>query len=407
MHTGILRALSTSVAVIMAAGLIASAHAAEIKSIRIGASAAKTGPNAAGAAVTHWPNVKLWVDQVNKKGGIMLKSAGNKRVPIELIEYDDRSSNDDAVKSVERLATEDKADFIIAPWGTGTNLAVAPVFAKYGYPQLAVTAVTDKGPELAKRWPNSFWLLGGGKHMASSLVDLLKKMNAEGKIGKKVAMIHVADGFGLDMVAGARPALKAAGFDVVYDKSYPLGTQDLSPVVNEIKGLGPDVFIAFSYPPGTFGLTALSKIAGFNPKVFYVGVGAAFPVYRDKFKPEAIEGVMGTGGWDAASPKIQEYIKLHKEVNGAEPDAWASSVEYASLEMLQQAIEKVGSLDRKAVVKALQTMEFDTVIGKVRLKGNVRANPWAVGQWQDGKFYGLAPTKLPGAHAPIAKPAWK
>ena len=75
--------------------------------------------------------------------------------------------------------------------------------------------------------------------------------------------------------------------------------------------------------------------------------------------------------------------------------------------MLQQAIEKVGSLDRKAVVKALQTMEFDTVIGKVRLKGNVRANPWAVGQWQDGKFYGLAPTKLPGAHAPIAKPAWK
>ncbi|MBE0620055.1 MAG: ABC transporter substrate-binding protein, partial [Burkholderiales bacterium] len=217
----------------------------------------------------------------------------------------------------------------------------------------------------------------------------------------------VADGFGLDMVAGARPALKAAGFDVVYDKSYPLGTQDLSPVVNEIKGLGPDTFIAFSYPPDTFALTEQSKIAGFNPKVFYVGVGAAFPVYRDKFTPAAIEGVMGTGGWDVASPKIQEYIKMHKEVTGAEPDAWASSVEYASLEMLQQAIEHVGSLDRKAVTKALQTMEFDTVIGKVKLKGNVRVNPWAVGQWQDGKFYGLAPTNLHGAHPPIIKPEWK
>ncbi|MBI5899792.1 MAG: amino acid ABC transporter substrate-binding protein [Rhodocyclales bacterium] len=392
-------------AALMAAGLV---QAQEIKSIKIGTAAAKTGPGAGGAGVTHWPNVKLWVAQVNKGGGILLKSAGNKRVPVELIEYDDRSSNDDAVKAIERLATQDKADFIIAPWGTGANLATAPVFAKYGYPQIAVTSVTDKGPELAKRWPNSFWLLGGGQHMAGSLVELLKKMNAEGKIGKKVAMVHVADGYGLDMVAGARPALKAAGFDVVYDKSYPLGTQDLSPIVNEIKGLNPDAFIAFSYPPDTFGFTEQSKIAGFNPKVFYVGVGGAFPVYRNKFSAATIEGVMGTGGWDVASPKIQDYIKAHKEANGGnEPDAWASSVQYAALEMLQQAIERVGALDRAAVTKELGSGEFDTVIGKLKLKGNVRENPWAVGQWQGGSFYGLSPTNLPGAHTPILKPAWK
>jgi branched-chain amino acid transport system substrate-binding protein len=343
MRKSLIGTLAVSAA-LMAAGFV---HAQEIKSIKIGTAAAKTGPGAGGAGVTHWPNVKLWVAQVNKGGGILLKSAGNKRVPVELIEYDDRSSNDDAVKAIERLATQDKADFIIAPWGTGANLATAPVFAKYGYPQIAVTSVTDKGPELAKRWPNSFWLLGGGQHMAGSLVELLKKMNAEGKIGKKVAMVHVADGYGLDMVAGARPALKAAGFDVVYDKSYPLGTQDLSPIVNEIKGLGPDAFIAFSYPPDTFGFTEQSKIAGFNPKVFYVGVGGAFPVYRNKFTAATIEGVMGTGGWDVASPKIQNYIKAHKEANGGgEPDAWASSVQYAALEMLQQAIERVGSLDR-------------------------------------------------------------
>ncbi|MBK7015585.1 MAG: amino acid ABC transporter substrate-binding protein [Sulfuritalea sp.] len=404
MRKNLIGTLAVSAA-LMAAGFV---HAQEIKSIKIGTAAAKTGPGAGGAGVTHWPNVKLWVAQVNKGGGILLKSAGNKRVPVELIEYDDRSSNDDAVKAIERLATQDKADFIIAPWGTGANLATAPVFAKYGYPQIAVTSVTDKGPELAKRWPNSFWLLGGGQHMAGSLVDLLKKMNAEGKIGKKVAMVHVADGYGLDMVAGARPALKAAGFDVVYDKSYPLGTQDLSPIVNEIKGLGPDAFIAFSYPPDTFGFTEQSKIAGFNPKVFYVGVGGAFPVYRNKFTAATIEGVMGTGGWDVASPKIQDYIKAHKEANnGGEPDAWASSVQYAALEMLQQAIERVGSLDRAAVTKELGSGEFDTVIGKLKLKGNVRENPWAVGQWQGGSFYGLAPTNLPGAHAPMVKPAWK
>ncbi len=38
--------------------------------IRIGAVAPKTGPLAAGAAITHWPNVQLWAHQVNERGGL-------------------------------------------------------------------------------------------------------------------------------------------------------------------------------------------------------------------------------------------------------------------------------------------------------------------------------------------------
>ena len=110
MRKNLIGTLAVSAA-LMAAGFV---HAQEIKSIKIGTAAAKTGPGAGGAGVTHWPNVKLWVAQVNKGGGILLKSAGNKRVPVELIEYDDRSSNDDAVKAIERLATQDKADFILS-----------------------------------------------------------------------------------------------------------------------------------------------------------------------------------------------------------------------------------------------------------------------------------------------------
>jgi branched-chain amino acid transport system substrate-binding protein len=38
--------------------------------IKIGTSAPKTGPLAGGAAVTHWPAVHLWVNDVNERGGI-------------------------------------------------------------------------------------------------------------------------------------------------------------------------------------------------------------------------------------------------------------------------------------------------------------------------------------------------
>ena len=69
---------------------------------------------------------------------------------------------------------------------------------------------------------------------------------------------------------------------------------------------------------------------------------------------------MGVGGWNANSPQLKDYLKRHTEVTGAEPDRWASPVTYASLQMLQQAIERVGKIDRAAIIKELQTGTFDT-----------------------------------------------
>jgi branched-chain amino acid transport system substrate-binding protein len=399
----------------LAAGLLAVAGAAAVgwggaaeaqTSVKIGYAISRTGPAAGGAAVTTIPNYELWVKEVNAAGGLKL---GDKRVPIEVVQYDDRSSAEEAAKALERLITQDKVDFILPPWGTGLNLAVGPILSKAGYPHIASTAVTDRAPELAKRWPNSFWLLGTSADAAKTLVELLTKLRTEGKIGDTVAMASIADGFGIDLSGAARPALAAAKFKLAYDKTYPVGTQDLSPIINEVKALNPDVFIAFSYPPDTIAITEQSRISGFNPKVFYTGVGTAFPLFKQKFGANA-EGVMGIGGWNGDSPVIKDYLARHKAsaANGAEPDRWASAVTYAGLQMLQQAIERVGKVDRAAVIKDLQTGTFDTVIGKVKLENNMPTKYWWVGQWQDGEFYGIGPSGNEGARAPVVpKPAWK
>ena len=89
--------LKSLVAATALAGLCGTALAQEApKSIRIGWAIAKTGVNAGGTSATTAPNYKLWVKEINDAGGIMLK-AYNKRVPIEVIEYDDRSSTEEAV----------------------------------------------------------------------------------------------------------------------------------------------------------------------------------------------------------------------------------------------------------------------------------------------------------------------
>jgi branched-chain amino acid transport system substrate-binding protein len=390
-------------AAMMASGIAARGETP--KSIRIGYAISLSGPNAPGAGITTLPNYHLWVKEVNAAGGIMLKSIG-KRVPIEVIEYDDHSNVDNAVEAVERLITQDKVDFILPPWGSGLNVAVGPLFHRAGYPHLAATALSDRAVELSKLWPNSFWLLGTMTGAVQGLVATIAKLRSEGKIGNTVAMVSVADQFGIGLAKAARTAFKKGGFDLVYDRSYPVETQDMRPIMTEVKQLNPDSFVAFSYPTDTMMITEQARALSFNSKVFYTAVATAFPLYKQRFGAD-VEGVMGMGGWDADSPESKDYFKRHLEMTGQEPDGWASPITYMSLQMLQQAIERVGKIDRAAVIKELQTGTFETILGRVKLKNNLYEETWWVGQWQNGVFHGIAPATLPGVRQIMfPKPAW-
>jgi branched-chain amino acid transport system substrate-binding protein len=393
----------TALAAMMASSL--AAHAETPKSIKIGYAISLTGPNAPGAGITVLPNYRLWVKEVNDAGGIMLKSVG-KRVPIEVIDYDDHSNVDDAVAAVQRLITKDKVDFILPPWGTGLNLAVGPLLHDAGYPHLAVTALTDKAPELGKAWPNSFWFLGTTTGAAQGLVQALAKLRSEGKISNTVAMLSVADQFGIGLAKAARRTFRKNGFDLVYDRSYTVEAKDMRDIMTEVKQLNPDTFVAFSYPPDTIAITDQAHALNFNPKVFYTAVGTAFPLYKQTFGAN-VEGVMGLGGWNADAPESKAYMKRHVAMTGQEPDRWASPVTYASLQMLQQAIERVGAIDRAAAIKELQTGTFETILGPVKLENNLYKKNWWVGQWQHGEFHGVTPASLPGAREVLfPKPAW-
>lgn len=399
------RAALRAFALSMTSALALSCGAANAQEdpVRIGYAVARTGPNATGAGITTIPNYELWVKNVNEAGGLTMPD-GSKRM-IEVVEYDNRSSNEDLVRAIERLASQDKVDLILPPWGTGSNLAVAPLFARFGYPQLAVTAVTDKAPEFAKRWDRSFWMLGGGHDYAQGLVEVMKAAREAGTINDKVAVVSVADGFGIDLIKGARPAFEEAGFELVYDESYPLGTSDFAAIMSEAQGSGADSFVAFSYPPGSFGMTKTAQSMGYNPKLFYISVGGAFPIYPGIADGKA-EGVMAIGGVDANSPAIQGYFADHTEVVGNPPDSWASAITYASLEMLAQAVERVG-LDHEALAGEISTGSFDTIIGEVKLEDNQLRDLWWVGQWQDGAFRAVNPADKAGASAPvIPKPEW-
>jgi branched-chain amino acid transport system substrate-binding protein len=369
-------------------------------SIKVGYVLSLTGPQADGALLTTAPNYRLWVDDVNKAGGLMLKKYG-KRIPIEVREIDDRSDNVEMVRHVERLMRDDKADIVLSPWGTGPNLQAAPTFHKYGYPQIMGTAGSNDTDKLVERFPTMFWFLGPPAEQVQAVVDFLSERVKQGVLQNTVAMFTVQHPFGTENGDAARLALAKAGFKIVYETGYPLGFADLSEQIQAAKAAEPDILLAWSYPPDTFLITEQALANDFNPKFKLVSVGGAFPTYKGKFGNK-INGWFSLGGLNLREPAIKAWCERHKAVNkGAEPDRWASANTYAGLEALQQAIERVGEIDRPRILRELQSGTFQTIIGEIRLKGNRNPNLWHIGQWQNGEFYGVAPADRKGARAPL------
>jgi branched-chain amino acid transport system substrate-binding protein len=358
---------------------------ADVPPVKVGLVGPKTGPLAPGAAITHFSPFRLWAHEVNERGGLKLKDGPRK---IELIEYDDRTQPPETIKAVERLATVDKADWIAGVFATGFNLATAPTFDKYKYPQIAVSCVTDHGPALVKKYPNLFIFNASTTDFAKDAIGVLKKLKDAGKIGNKVAVVNVADDFGIELANAGRSLFGEAGFDIVYDKSYPLGTQDYSPVIKAAKAANPDAFVAWSYPPDTFGLADQARIENLSVKAYYSAVGCAFQSFSQKNR-RAAANVLGLGGV-ANTPDIQAFYKRHKEVTGIDADYASSLTYYSSLQMLRQAIEAVGSMDRMAIADQIRNSKFTTLLGEVSLPGQVVDKIWTVGQWQDDFFPAVA-----------------
>ena len=393
--------LKTTAGAAAALGTLRGRAWGQAKPVRIGYTLSATGPYSVGAGITQGPNYTLWQEQANAKGGLLVKGQG--RRPIEFISIDDRSEHETAVRFYEKLATDDRVDLMLPPWGTAMNFAVAPIANKYGYPLLGPTAVSNKIKDL--QLPYFYALLQQPDQIMGAFAGILKELKAQGKISK-IAIAYVNDLFGIELNASAATALKEAGLEAVDVKSYPLGVKDLSPVLKGFKAAGADAFVGLSYPPDNILATGQAKEVDWNPPVWLAAVGTAFPFYRDRFK--GAEGVMGIAGWNpkVKSAGAKEYFDAHVKKHQKEPDRWASAFAYASLQILERCVAEVG-LDRPKIKGMVDSTEFQTVAGPIRfVKGSNVSTPGMVGQWQKGEFEIVWPKSLATGTPVVPKPAW-
>jgi branched-chain amino acid transport system substrate-binding protein len=375
-------------------------------SIVIGGARPLSGPNAVYEETAFGPIYKMWIEEVNAKGGIYVEEYG-KQLPIaEPIIYDDTSDLGTMTRLVEKLIVEDKVDFVLPPASTAFLFAAAPIFNKYEYILLGAeggaTTIRDQLPSL----PYFFGVLNFSDHnQMPVMADIFEEVGV-----KRVGIMFLQDLHGIEYSGVATTELGKRGIDVVMVKSVPFEIQDVSPILKEAQAAEVDAFLTCCYPPQNCLATSQAMEIGFNPGVFLTGPGANFASYQLAFGPAA-EGVMGYGAWNCKSSEAAgEFCeKFFARWSPDILDWWGHLPYYGGLQFFEQAIEKAGTLDQTVIKDVMASETFETVLGPTWFEGGLLAvdcYAGQIGQWQNGIFEVVDPGEHRTADPIYPKPAW-
>ena len=208
-------AVSCVAAAFMVVGGIASAQTGD--TIKIGMAVSSTG-NFALAAQSGERGAKIWVDDVNRRGGIEF---GGKKYKIELVERDDRSDKTLEPRVYEALINDDKADVLFGPFGSTLT-------------ETAITT-TEKNKKLLVIWSASaeglysqgYKYIVSATQQASSLLGLpgIKAMKAWG--AKKLAIVYDDEPFPAGIAKGTKD------FSILIQKAKASGAEAFFPAAYE------------------------------------------------------------------------------------------------------------------------------------------------------------------------------
>jgi branched-chain amino acid transport system substrate-binding protein len=344
--------------------LVTGAFAQSGEPIKIGYSMALTGglaPNGKSALLAQ----KIWEEDVNAKGGLLGR-------PVKLIYYDDQSSPSTVPGIYTKLLDVDKVDLVIGGYATAMLAPAMPIVIQrnkvfIGLLGLAVNSEFD--------YPNYFAMIPSGPDPKPSFTKgFFDTALAQHPKPTSVAIVAADQEFSRNAADGARQNAKAAGLNIVYDKSYPPSTTDFAPIVRAIQATNPDLVVICSYPPDSVGMIRSVNEIGLKPKMIGGGmVGLQATAIKTQLGP-MLNGFVNYDFWlpvpKMQFPGVNDLIRKYQARAATEGvDAlgyYMAPQAYAQLQVLQQAIEATKSLDDQKIADYIRANTFKTVLGDVK-----------------------------------------
>ena len=345
----------------------AQAFAESDAPITVGFAMSVTGPLAPNGKQA-LAGAKIWEEETNARGGLL----GRK---VKLITYDDQSNPANVPGIYTKLLDVDKVDLVVGGYATNINAPAMPIVMQKGKTFISLFAL-DVNSEF--HYPKYFSMLPTGPDTRASFTEGFFQVAAQQNPKPMTLALASEDAeFARNACAGARENAKRFGINIVYDKSFPPGTTDFSPIIRALQAANADLVIVCSYPLSSVGIVQSANELNFTPKMFGGAmVGLQATVFKDRLKSK-MNGIVNYETW-VPSEKLMApaaaFFKVYQErakAEGVDPlGYYLGGWGYAYFQVLGQAIEGAKSINDDQLAEYLRTHEFKTIMGDVKFGKN-------------------------------------
>lgn len=309
-----------------------------------------------------------WLEQVNKKGGLLGR-------PVKMVIYNDESTPTVAQSLYNRLLDQDGADLVLAPFSTFVGGAIVPIVQSHK------KVLFNGGFVGLKIFKNANgYIIGTYTYQepdyTRGLFALIKSLPQDQR-PKRIAIFTLQNPFtlvvrdGYEGVGGALNFAKEAGIPVVVNEQYPPNTTDFNPLVQKAKAANADLVLQLGLLNDTLQVARTIQQQGYKPSMFctcgsQVTTIAAWPKLES-----AAEGAFGSiPSWPTQNyPGLADLAAFFK-ARGQNTVPTYAIVALAILQVVEQAVEGAKTLDQDKLKDYIHTHEFHTAAGNIKYQAD-------------------------------------
>jgi branched-chain amino acid transport system substrate-binding protein len=340
---------------------------------------------------------------VNESGGLLGR-------PVEMVIKDDQSDQNLVVTDYNALIDQDQVDLLL---GTFSSLLNIPASAVAERAQMVYVEPAGGSPDMFNR--GFEYLFFAQQATAPHQADLFSEWVAglpEGEKPATAAYIAADDPFGAPVAEGIQEQLEAAGVETVYSEIYPPETVNFDAIASAIAAEQPDLIAQGSagLQDGVNLITALSA-AGFSPnQMFQASTPSFADQYSDAIGIDNTEGIFFAVSYhvDADTPGNAEFLEAYRAKFNEDPAEDAADA-YAAAQVLQAAVEAVGSIDDQEALKDwLHENSVETILGELSWdETGAPEQAFLLAQWQNGDEEIVLPEDVATSDTIVnPKPPW-
>jgi branched-chain amino acid transport system substrate-binding protein len=333
---------------------------------------------------------QIWADTVNKQGGLL----GRK---VELDIKDDASDQDTVVSDYTALISRDNVNLLLGTFSSLLNLPASSVAEKN---HMLYVEPAGGAPEMFSR--GFKYLFFAQQATANHQGDLFVKYILglpPSQRPKTAAYPSIDDPFAIPVIDSIRQKLEAAGIKTVYHDIYPPSTSNFDSIASQVKAANPDLIAHGAvFDDGIGFIRSLAKV-GFEPRYFFeTSAPSGAGQFLNGVGLANTQATFFAVSWtaQAKTPGNPEFVAAFKKKFGGLPAEDAADA-FATGQVLQKAVEEVGSIDdQAALADYLRGHTVETILGPLHWNDTgAPQGKFLIGQWQNG----TAEVVLPKAEA--------